>query len=90
MITGATGSADFPTTAGAVGSTFHGGTGTVEDVPSDAFAAKLDPSGSRLTYSSYLGGSADDAGRSVALDHAGNAYYAGSPLRPSSRPRPGH
>ena len=62
VITGSTGSADFPTTPGAVQSTFHGGTGTSEDVPTDAFAAKLDPSGSRLVYSTYLGGSADDGG----------------------------
>ena len=62
MITGSTGSADFPTTPGAVQPTFHGGTGTIQDVPTDAFAAKLDPSGSRLVYSTYLGGSGDDAG----------------------------
>ncbi len=78
VITGPTGSVDFPTTPGAVQPTFHGGTGTWDDVPADAFAAKLDPSGSRLVYSTYLGGSADDVGNGVALDHAGNAYYAGS------------
>ena len=49
MITGSTGSVDLPTTPGAVQSTFHGGTGTPDDVPTDAFAARLDPSGSRLT-----------------------------------------
>ena len=89
MITGSTGSADFPTTPGAVQPTFHGGTGTFEDVPADAFAAKLDPSGSRLVYSTYLGGSADDVGSSVALDHAGNAYYAGSTASPEFPTTPG-
>jgi hypothetical protein len=73
VITGKTGSVDFPTTPGAVQSTFHGGTGTDEGVPTDAFAAKLSPSGSRLVYSTYLGGSADDVGNGVALDRAGNA-----------------
>jgi hypothetical protein len=82
VITGSTGSADFPTTAGAVESTFHGGAGRFQDVPADAFAAKLNPSGSRLVYSTYLGGSADDAGSSVALDDAGNAYYTGFTASP--------
>ena len=89
VIAGKTGSADFPTSAGAIGPTFHGGTGTFEDVPSDAFAAKLDPSGSRLVYSTYLGGSADDVGSSVALDHAGNAYYAGFTASPEFPTTPG-
>jgi hypothetical protein len=89
MITGGTGSPDFPTSAGAIGSTFHGGTGTFDDVPADAFAAKLDPSGSRLVYSTYLGGSADDGGSSVALDHAGNAYYAGFTASPEFPTTPG-
>jgi Beta-propeller repeat len=89
VIAGKTGSADFPTTAGAVGSTFQGGTGTFEDVPSDAFAAELSPSGSRLVYSTYLGGSADDVGSSVALDLAGNAYYAGFTASPDFPTTPG-
>jgi hypothetical protein len=89
LITGSTGSADFPTTPGAVQPTFHGGTGTFDDGPADAFAAKLSPSGSRLTYSTYLGGSADDGGNGVALDHAGNAYYAGSTASPDFPTTPG-
>jgi hypothetical protein len=52
VITGVTGSSDFPTTAGALEPSFGGGSGRFEtDVPGDAFAAKLDPSGSRLIYS---------------------------------------
>jgi beta-propeller repeat-containing protein len=82
VIVGKTGSADFPTTAGAVESTFQGGTGTYDDVPVDAFAAKLNPSGSGLVYSTYLGGSEDDVGNSVAVDDAGNAYYAGFTASP--------
>jgi hypothetical protein len=89
VIVGKTGSANFPTTAGAVGSTFHGGTGTFDDLPVDAFAAKLSPTGSRLVYSTYLGGSADDVGNSVALDDAGNAYYAGFTDSPEFPTTPG-
>jgi len=43
----------------------------------DAFVARLDPSGSRLVYSTYLGGSGDDFGYGVALDQSGAAYVAG-------------
>jgi hypothetical protein len=76
-VTGWTGSADFPVTRGAVGPSFGGGTATVESVPVDAFAAKLSPDGSRLVYSTFLGGSGDDVGNSVAVDDEGSAYYTG-------------
>jgi hypothetical protein len=89
VITGFTGSSDFPTTPGAVQSTFGGGTARFEDVPTDAFAAKLDRSGSQLVYSTYLGGSGDDNGNSVALDDAGNAYYTGFTQSPEFPTTPG-
>ncbi|HYE15515.1 MAG TPA: SBBP repeat-containing protein, partial [Pyrinomonadaceae bacterium] len=44
---------------------------------SDAFALKLSPAGDALAYSTYVGGSADDEGRAVAVDSAGNAYLSG-------------
>ncbi len=44
---------------------------------SDAFVAKLNPTGSALVYSTYLGGSNDDYGDGIALDSAGNAYVIG-------------
>src|SRR6266568_2072822 len=43
----------------------------------DAFVAKLDPTGSALVYSTYLGGSAPDVGESIALDASNNAYVTG-------------
>jgi hypothetical protein len=43
----------------------------------DAFVAKLNPSGSALIYSTYLGGSNFDDATSVTLDAAGNAYITG-------------
>ena len=52
--------------------------------PSDAFVAKLNADGTRLLYSSYLGGSGgtstltgSDEGAAIAIDAAGNAYVAG-------------
>ena len=44
----------------------------------DAFVAKLTPDGDRLIYSTYLGGHGPDSGTAIAVDHAGNAYVAGS------------
>jgi len=39
--------------------------------------AKLNPAGSNLVYSTYLGGSDQDSGNSIALDSQGNAYVTG-------------
>lgn len=44
----------------------------------DAFVAKLDPNGSALVYSTYLGGSNDDYAQGIAVDSSGNAYVTGS------------
>jgi hypothetical protein len=43
----------------------------------DAFVAKFDPTGTHLLYATYLGGSGDDEGWAIAVDHAGNAYVTG-------------
>jgi hypothetical protein len=50
----------------------------------DAYVVKVNPSGSSLTYATYLGGSclsapllAGDAGDAITLDGAGDAYIAG-------------
>jgi hypothetical protein len=68
-VTGATQSADFPTTAGAFQPTFAGPSGL-----SDAFVTKLDPTGSALVYSTYLSSALSSA---IAVDTEGNAYVTG-------------
>src|SRR5438552_2921528 len=60
-VTGGTDSTNFPMTADAFQPTFSGG-------PEDAYVAKLNPTGSALVYSTYLGGSGDDIGFGIALD----------------------
>jgi RHS repeat-associated protein len=44
----------------------------------DGFLTKVNPSGSSLNYSSFLGGSSANQINGVALDPAGNAYVTGS------------
>ncbi|TMG77584.1 MAG: hypothetical protein E6H80_00745, partial [Betaproteobacteria bacterium] len=68
-VTGFTGANDFPTTPGAFQSAFAGGW--------DAFVTKLNPTGSALVYSTYLGGSFLDGGSGIAVDSNGNTYVTG-------------
>jgi len=44
----------------------------------DAFIAKLNPAGSALVYSTFLGGKLNDSGSGIAIDSAGNAYVSGT------------
>jgi preprotein translocase subunit SecG len=44
----------------------------------DAFISKFNSAGSVLTYSTYLGGSMDDFGSSIAVDISGNAHVTGT------------
>jgi hypothetical protein len=58
----------------------------------DAFVAKLNPSGTALVYSTYLGGTGADGGLAIALDGADDAYIAGATFStdfPTSNPIPG-
>ena len=43
----------------------------------DGFVAKLAPGGSKLVYSTRLGGALDDAVNALAIDASGNVYVAG-------------
>jgi uncharacterized protein (TIGR03437 family) len=79
-ITGYTNSPNFPVTTGALQAAFGGFGGNSCNRLGDAFVAKLNPSGTQLIYSTYLGGSMDDAGAAIAIDAAGNAYVAGTTL----------
>ena len=69
-VTGETaGTAGFPTTVGPDLS-FNGDT--------DAFVAKVNAAGTGLVYAGYIGGNEPDAGESIAIDAAGNAYITGA------------
>lgn len=68
-VTGTTGSTDFPVTAGAYRGTPSG--------EYDAFVTKLNPAGTTLLYSTYLGGAKDDSGNAIAVDASGRAFITG-------------
>jgi hypothetical protein len=75
-VTGSAVSTDFPTTAGAFQVTAHGGD-CIWYPCDDAFVSKLNPAGSALVYSTYLGSSGGDKGAAIAVDSQGNAYVTG-------------
>jgi hypothetical protein len=70
-VTGETQSGDFPL-ADAIQSSYAGN--------EDGFVAKLNPQGSALIYSTYLGGSQQDTSYGIASDSNGNAYVAGATI----------
>ena len=86
MVVGATQSANFPVTAGAFQTTFGGGDqpqtiseqGYVTINFGDAFVSKLNPTGTSLLASTFLGGSGDDMADAVTIDSQGNFWVGGS------------
>jgi hypothetical protein len=79
-VTGSTTSAEFPTTPDAFDTRFNGS--------SDAFVTKLNAAGSGLLYSTFLGGSGDDAGAGIALG-PGGVFVTGSTSSPNFLTTPG-
>lgn len=69
-VTGKTTSNDFPT-MNPYQPTFGGG-------QDDSFVAVLNPTGSALIYSTYLGGNGTDETAGIAVDSSNNAYVYGS------------
>jgi hypothetical protein len=47
------------------------------DGSNDAFVTKLNAMGSALRYSTFLGGTSEDAGLGIAVDESGRAYVTG-------------
>jgi hypothetical protein len=72
VVTGYTGSSDFPTTAGSFDET--------DDVWNDVFVTKLNASGSDALYSGLLGGNADENVWAIELAQDGSAYVAGETM----------
>jgi hypothetical protein len=81
-LSGYVSSADYPTTVGAFQTTFGGN-------PYDAFATKLNSSGSGLLYSTFLGGTSAENGDSLAIDASGALYIVGGTGSPNFPTTPG-
>ena len=78
-VTGSATSSNFPTTSGAY-QTVNNAAGypnIKSFIGENAFITKLNPGGSALLYSTYLGGSTQDYGYGIALDGVGGVYVAG-------------
>jgi hypothetical protein len=84
-VAGSTSDDDFPITKGAF-QTKNKAADLGQYPGNDAFVTKLDPTGSELVYSTFLGGSGlgrfsdgagGDAANALALDDSGHAYVAG-------------
>jgi len=73
-VTGITASGDFPTTPGVFQPANH------TKVYTNAFVTKLNPTGTVLVYSTYLGGSSTDQAYSIAVDSSGSAYVTGTAI----------
>lgn len=69
-VTGQTNSDDFPTTANALFDTLVGG--------NDVLLTTLNPAGSDLIFSTYLGGDTRDIGEDITLSNNGYFYLTGS------------
>jgi len=77
-VIGTTASTDFPVTKGAYQSKNNAALSSDPiDLSTNAFVTKLNPAGSALVYSTYLGGSGDGYGTGLALDKTGDAFIAG-------------
>lgn len=77
-VTGSTKNPNYPTTAGSYDVSFNGG-------DRDVFVTKLEADGSKLVFSTFLGGSDSENGYSIALDVENNVYvssYTRSPNYP--------
>lgn len=75
---GFTTSSNFPALSTALQPNIAGLTNANSDhYPPDGFVVKLDPTGSRLAYSTYLGGPSNDMVIAIAVDTYGQALVTG-------------
>lgn len=87
IVVGYTTSTNFPTTPGAVQSTY-GGAGPFLAI-GDGFVSRLDANGTALVFSTYLGGIYDDVAEAVRCDATGNPVVVGWTSSPNFPSTPG-
>jgi uncharacterized protein (TIGR03437 family) len=80
-ITGATSDPNFPATKSVLQPVYSIPAAQINPFskpPSDAFAAKLNPSGTAMVWATFLGGMSTDQGQAIAVDPSGNVWIAGT------------
>ncbi|MFC0875788.1 SBBP repeat-containing protein [Saccharicrinis sp. FJH2] len=75
-LVGGTHSYDFPVTKNAYDRTFNG----EKDWAGDVYLLKLDPTGSKLLFSTFIGGSVQETADVVHVDNEGNIIIGGCTL----------
>ena len=73
-VVGVTQSPNFPTTAGAFDRTGAASNNL------DVFVTKINPTGTALIYSTFVGGTNSEWGRGIAIDAANNVYVTGQTM----------
>ncbi|MCK5561498.1 MAG: SBBP repeat-containing protein, partial [Thermoplasmata archaeon] len=80
-VTGRTNSGNFPNTTGVLDDTLDGNV--------DAYVLKLNPAGSSLIYSTFLGDTVSEIAYGIDVDASGNAYIVGHTSSSSFPTTPG-
>ncbi len=73
-LVGGTHSADFPVTPGAYDTSFNG----EGEWAGDVYVVKMNPSGSAIVFSTFIGGKVEDTANQIDLDSKGNIVIAGA------------
>lgn len=73
-LVGGTHSSDFPVTSGSYDTSFNG-EGTWAG---DVFVTKINPSGSDIVFSTFIGGEVEETARNIKIDSKGNIVVAGT------------
>ncbi len=81
LITGLAMSNNFPTTSNAYDTNLNG--------ISDVYVLKLCPNGSSLVFSTFLGGTKDENGYGIDIDHNDNVYITGNTVSDDFPTTPG-
>src|SRR5580658_2279074 len=76
-IAGSTSDPAFPATAGAFQTKLANPATPPFVGPTDAFVAKLNPTGSATVWATFLGGTAADSAQTIAVDSTGNVWVSG-------------
>jgi hypothetical protein len=77
-LVGGTHSPDFPVTSGAYDTSFNG----EGEWAGDVYVVKLNPSGSAIIFSTFIGGQVEDTAGSIKIDSKGNILIAGATCSP--------